>query len=306
MRLALLLLVTIIFVSFAGCFMPGIYQSWWFIAILGLFGLNLLLCGLARLKLSKKRWGSTITHFSVLVILLGAMVSFIRGIRGEMELYEGQIKDAFITEKGLRQLPFKVSLEDFTLEWYKPRLHRITVYVMDKGLKKNYIALPGREYKIKGTPYAFTVLNYLPDFSLEAGGVAKSKSGQPDNPAILVRINSHQTSEDRWVFAKHPHISDALDKNIVFFYNWEEAIKEFRSSIRIIDENNPAPAGIIKVNAPLQYKGYTFYQSGYDSQRLNWTALQVVKDPGVPLVFLGFVLLNIGIMVNFYFRLKGK
>lgn len=305
-RLALILLIVITLISFTGCFIPAIYYSWYFILVLVFFSLNLILCSVRRLKVNKRRIGSTITHLSIIVILFGALVSYSRGIRGVMELYEGESRDTFFTDRELRNLPFKVFLEDFSLEWHKPTYHKISTYILDRGKKQDYTVFEGKEYKIKGTPYSFCVINYLPGFSITEKRVVENRSGQPDNPAVLLRIKSENGTQDIWVFSKHPHMSFSADKNIEFFYSWEGAIKEFRSSVKIIDNDKVVLAKDIKVNAPLKYKGYTFYQSGYDAKRLNTTVLQVVSDPGVGIVFLGFVLLNIGIALNFYFKLKYK
>jgi cytochrome c biogenesis protein ResB len=56
----------------------------------------------------------------------------------------------------------------------------------------------------------------------------------------------------------------------------------------------------IEVNDPLTHRGYTFYQSGYDARRPNWTSLQVVRDPGVPLVYGGFLMMIVGLAAVFY------
>ena len=55
----------------------------------------------------------------------------------------------------------------------------------------------------------------------------------------------------------------------------------------------------IEVNNPLRYKGYSFYQYDYDHRELRYTVLQVVKDPGVPSVYVGFVLLMLGLTLTF-------
>jgi len=48
------------------------------------------------------------------------------------------------------------------------------------------------------------------------------------------------------------------------------------------------------------YKGYTFYQSGYNPEDLSYTSLQVVKDPGVAVVYSGFALMIAGLFIVFY------
>ena len=64
----------------------------------------------------------------------------------------------------------------------------------------------------------------------------------------------------------------------------------------------------IRVNFPLKFGGYTFFQQDYDSKHLKWSGLQVVKDPGVPLVYIGFILLISGLIMIFYVNplIKGR
>ncbi|MFH1577929.1 MAG: cytochrome c biogenesis protein ResB, partial [Candidatus Omnitrophota bacterium] len=90
------------------------------------------------------------------------------------------------------------------------------------------------------------------------------------------------------------------DKNIRLSYQWLGRIKDFKSRLRVIEDEEVILTKTIEVNHPLKFRGYTFYQSSYDPEQLNWTGLQVVKDPGVALVYLGFILLNIGIILVFY------
>jgi len=307
-RVALVLFLVIILVSFIGALVPeefqaNIYYSWWFFLLLILFALNLFICSLQRLFFLPKKWSSTITHLSVLVILLGSMISFFFGQRGTIEFVEGQTQDSFISKAGLKPLNFKVLLEDFNLEWYAPDNFKVRVYVKDKGVKRSYQAIPGKEYKIKGTDYVFCVLRYLPDFKMEEERKIISNSKQPNNPAILINIKSPSGKEERWLFAKHPMVSRGADENIKFIFDGEPVIKEFRSTVRFSD-GEKQELKTIKVNSPVRFKGYTFYQTGFDAERLNWTALEVVRDPGVGVVFVGFILLNAGIILVYLQKVK--
>ena len=46
------------------------------------------------------------------------------------------------------------------------------------------------------------------------------------------------------------------------------------------------------VNRPGRYKGYSIYQSGYDSERGEYSVLKIVRDPWLPVVALGALLLS--------------
>src|SRR3989339_89295 len=50
----------------------------------------------------------------------------------------------------------------------------------------------------------------------------------------------------------------------------------------------------IKINQPFNFKGYTFYLENYEPGYLTWVELKVTNDPGIPLVYAGFIFLNLG------------
>jgi len=309
-KAAFVLFLLIILVSLIGAIVPeeyraAIYYSWWFFLLLVLFGINLLFCSLARLVSCPKKWGSNITHLSVLVILAGSLISFFWGVRGPIELEEGQTADSFVSQRGPVALNFRVLLEDFNLEWYGPQQFKIKFYAQDKNIRGQYQVVPEKEkeYRIKGTDYSFSVLRYYPDFAMDEEKKAINKSLVPNNPAILLAINSPKGREERWVFAKHPEVHFGKDQNIKFLFDWEPMIKEFRSTVKFIDTDKQI-VKTIKVNSPAEYKGYTFYQLGYDEKKPNWTTLEVVKDPGVTVVFIGFILLNLGIILVYLQKIK--
>ena len=55
----------------------------------------------------------------------------------------------------------------------------------------------------------------------------------------------------------------------------------------------------IAVNSPFSWGGFTFYQTSYNPDDLTWSALQVVRDPGVPVVYAGFILMMAGLTMVF-------
>lgn len=189
-----------------------IYRSWWFSGLLIFLGLSLFRCTLKRLKSWPGNVGSLSTHAGLIAILLGALITGIKGERGFISLYKGQRQDTVLlyNNQQLKKLPFKIYLHDFLVDWYEP------------------------------------------------------PAGQKNRQ-----------------------------------------IKEFRSRVAIIeDDTRVVLTKEVRVNHPLQYKGYAFYQSGYNPKDLDWTGLEVSRDPGLPLVYAGFFLLNAGVIVLFYGRKK--
>ena len=299
MRLALWLLCLIIAISFAGAvapedIQPVIFYSWWFLAVLGAFALNLAVCLFFRLLSRHTRLGSKICHASILLILAGALLSFYAGQRGRLELTRGEESTAFVGERGSVPLGFAVRLDDFSVEWYAPQYFKLGVAVADGKLKKKFDAVPGREYALGG--YSFVIKGYYPDFALDEQNRPVNLSDKALNPALLLLLRTPAGDERRWVFARHPDISMSGDDQVRIVLLQKPMVKEFRSRLRFSDGKRIF-SGDATVNGPVSFGGYTFYQSGYDEEKPDWTSLEVVRDPGVPLVFTGFVLLNLGIIM---------
>ena len=77
-------------------------------------------------------------------------------------------------------------------------------------------------------------------------------------------------------------------------------IKDFKSWLQVIEGGEVVKEKTIEVNHPLTHEGYAFYQSSYDKDRERWSGIEVVKDPGVPLVYAGFLFLVLGLIGIFY------
>jgi cytochrome c-type biogenesis protein CcsB len=79
----------------------------------------------------------------------------------------------------------------------------------------------------------------------------------------------------------------------------------FRSRVEVIDAAHGAPQpAVIEMNRPLAYGGFRFFQSSYEiEQGRRMTILSVSRDPGQPIVFLGYTLLVAGMIVVFATRL---
>lgn len=77
----------------------------------------------------------------------------------------------------------------------------------------------------------------------------------------------------------------------------------FRSLVTV-EDGSPRP-GVIQMNEPLSHGGFQFFQSSYQIQGgREMSILSVARDPGQPIVFLGYTLLVAGMIVVFVTRLS--
>lgn len=87
--------------------------------------------------------------------------------------------------------------------------------------------------------------------------------------------------------------------NLEFGFKSTFPISQYISKVTIIDGDMCLPK-IIKMNSPLFYRGYTFYQSSYDTENFKTSGLLAARDPGVPVVYISLFLFLIGILTRFY------
>jgi hypothetical protein len=233
-----------------------------------------------------------------------------------------------VTDRGVRQLPFALHLAKFEIETYDQQKdgeqakkndgsNALLVALPEKNLRTT---LPVRvDVEQQFGQFKITVLKYIPDFVVDmTTKEVTTRSPEPRNPAILVAVNGPNYQNHRWLFAKFPdfvmptkddHATGPSPLRMVY-QNLGAAeasvmpsgpIKSFKSTFDVIDGGRAVVQDrTLEVNRPFSYKGYTFYQSGYNPQDLTYTSFQVSNDPGVPVVYAGFTLMITGLFIVFY------
>lgn len=278
--------------------------------------------------------GSMLVHVSILLILAGGVVRGLWGVNGTLELREGETKNQFTADAGALALPFSLQLAKFEVERYealagkspKKDAHQLVVGWPARRMSARVpIALgvthtltPQGEPATMENTWRVTVLRYVPDFTMNAETRAvMSRSDAPENPAILVAVEGPDYHNHRWLFARYPDfgLGSAASHGgnrgpLTLTYAHPSAtpgrpadsgpIKSFKSTVNVVENGQVVATRTVEVNQPFTWKGYTFYQSGYNPDDRAWTSLQVARDPGVPLVYAGFALMIGGLFVVFY------
>lgn len=312
-----------------------VFYSWWFVALLFLLAASLLVCTHRRYQaigrstgaLRARATGSFITHVSLLLVIAGGVMRVLWGQKGMIQFHEGETATQVVSPEGAFALPFAVKLTDFELEHYattspapSEAAGQLLVQWPEKQLAARLPATPGLSHPLTepGAPadappaFKVAVLRYVPDFSMDgAGGEVVSRSSQPNNPAIQVAVMSGGATNTRWVFARFPdfgaHGGEPGASPLRLRFEMAAGamgregppIKAFKSTVQVLENGAAVLTRTVAVNSPLSYRGYTFYQTNYDPEDLTWSALQVVKDPGIPVVYAGFVLMMVGLTVVF-------
>ena len=83
-------------------------------------------------------------------------------------------------------------------------------------------------------------------------------------------------------------------------YPGSRSPSEFYSELKVLDEANDHTFKTeVYMNHTLNYGGYKFFQTSYDSDEKG-TKLSVNKDPGVEVTYIGYTLLFLGLILNLF------
>ncbi|MFA7493854.1 MAG: cytochrome c biogenesis protein ResB, partial [Proteiniphilum sp.] len=99
-----------------------IYYSPLFLFLQFLLVMNFILILFSRNFIRRKKWAMVVIHCALVVILLGAMITFVFGKEGQVHIREGEKTDQMVmhTSKGVKTetLPFVLELKNFRLIRY--------------------------------------------------------------------------------------------------------------------------------------------------------------------------------------------
>ena len=299
------------FLKILGIF--DIYHSLWYQIPLAFLCLSLLFCAIERLMIARSFsvYTMAITHLSIILICIGALITSLFGLRGMVRLSEGQTKNTIFMEGGgTLTLPFSVQLDDFFLEYDevgRPNyLGDLVIYDKNGDVHSvNPVEQQGT-IKLDDMERKILILQIIPDFVIDMD-TKKVETRSPvfNNPAIQVRVLDEEGhSGEKWLFGRHPDFHGDTQTELfpLMRYFYQKDLKDFVSVVNVIDGGKVVQKTRISMNKPLEYKGWKFFQNNYDPDQRRWTGLEVSKDPGVFLIYLGSILLCIGVCLVFYVK----
>ncbi len=290
-----------------------LYTSTGFIAVAVLLFLSLGLCTFRRVRtlLQGKggygQWGSVLFHFSAIVILAGAVTSLWTKFDGNILLTEGQSFSGNTGEyASIQRSPyFAFPAPDFTLtlQKFRPTYGAVPIYVSDVAIERNGSRIP----------------EAVRDFhALSYGGYAFYQKGHGFSPSFLVR--------DRWggvVFQSFVSFRSGIgpDGEVQYedYFQIPGAGLEVRGRLypdlvaakdsittKSVLPVNPGIDIRIKKNGEEVYQGILMRGQSIELDGFSlafqdlryWSEFRVVRDPGVPVIYLGFIIGALGLTMK--------
>jgi cytochrome c biogenesis protein len=235
-------------------------------------------------------------HLSVIVIFIGAMIGSLFGYKGYVNILEGQSISKVMTrsEKEI-DLGFSVRCEQFSVALYKngsPKEFKSILTVLENGR-------PVPDYTnvrvIVNDPLSYKGITFYQSSYGNAGNYLFSVSGLDGKNAAPLQLDSDTSAT--LPDGSTMHVIEATDDVSQFIPN----LSGPAAQVEIHGPQGGSEKAIVYANHPelnIQYakehkRGLVLQYKG--AQKKMYTGLQVAKDPGVWIVWLGCLLMVAGI-----------
>lgn len=204
-------------------------------------------------------------------------------------------------------LPFSIRLTSFDITYFSPDLALIdaaTGEIADRDKESFYEPSEGglfmfMEWQINIEDYLQTAFCHDGDyFEKDSAGAA------PAARVSAFNKNSGQ-STGGWVSCGSylvPHSHLPLGKDYLLVMTFPE-VQRYSSEVIIRRSGERTDTTMIEVNKPCRISGWILYQFSYDQEKGKWSdfsVIEAVNDPWLPLVYLGIFLMLGGSVYMFW------
>ena len=298
--------------------------------------LNLLAAHATRFQFSRKKIGIILLHFGVLLLLVGQLLTGLFARETQMRIDEGQTL-------GYSEAPREVELAVIdTTDPSFDQVVAIPEKVLERGGTIQNPTLPFtlniRQFLPNSrlvmraqdpqAPPSLATTGFGPNVAVTE--VPRTvKDDERDLSAAFVEVNGVQGSLGTWLvsnaisdpqsFTVNDHSYALVMRQRRFYkqfaltllhfahdrYAGTDIPKNFSSRVRLVDfGRNENREVLISMNDPLRYRGFTFYQAGFDNSDKT-TILQVVKNPAMLMPYIACGLVALGLVTQFSMHLFG-
>ncbi len=274
-------------------------------------------------KIHLKKVGTFIVHIGVILLLTGAFITGLLSKEGYMVLPEKNQSNIISNYHKVELAVLSTTSE------------KIIALFSEKNLSKNKILNKNLPFSLyvkdfmknvqpvkRNTPLGESFKGFTKIFELrrkklekvneenQAGLTFQIKRGNAiENYAVFEQMPVLQTLEwdnKKYIISLRPARTYLLFylELIDFkktYYPGTEKVKSYQSVVNIV-EGQIKQRRVIKMNQPLRYKGYTFYQSSFiEENNLETSVLAVVKNVGRAFPYLSSLIICIGLLIHIFY-----
>ena len=247
------------------------------------------------------RLGVYIVHFSVVLLLIGGLIGSIFGFDGFVNIPEGESAHAIQLRNSPQklQLGFEVRCDDFDVTFYDtgaPKEFRSSLTILKEGkavYQKDIIVNDPLEYE--GIRFFQASYGSLPPNEVMLNFTSKATGMIYNQKAAIGKEIEVPENMGTFILKQYTRAADFRGQNI------GEAF---------IGTLTPPGGNPVEITLPLRFPRFDRMRKGDvviaigDHVPRYYTGLQVSRDPGVWVVYIGFILMIIGIYVTFFMSHK--
>jgi cytochrome c biogenesis protein len=252
------------------------------------------------------RFGVFVVHMGVLLLIVGGLAGAIFGVQGYVKIAEGDTVNTmqFRGGQSSQPLPFSIRCDRFTVEHYEngaPKVFRSDLsFIQDGKTVRQGALLVNHPIVFGGLRFYQASYGVLPGGRLMLsyvqgdGKATERETADGDRfplPGGEGEVEVLRSENDLMRMGPAVKLSVVSSRGEVQFWVFQN-IERIREANPGILEQVPGmnPALFAPYLFSIQKKGERFY-----------TVLQAARDPGVPLVGAGAVLMVAGLMITFFF-----
>ncbi|WP_305044457.1 cytochrome c biogenesis protein ResB [Geoalkalibacter sp.] len=247
-------------------------------------------------KMAWARFGVYVTHASILIVFVGAIIGNVFGYKAYVNIVEGTETSRVWKRGGSQPTPidlgFTVRCDKFSVTYYegtmRPKLYKSLITVIDDGVevKKDREVIVNDPLKYKGIVFY------------------QSSYGPAGDPSFVLSVTERATGQSQTYNLRQGQpgrLANGLPFRVA---NFSENFQNFGPAVRIeiMPPGEPVRAFTVLKNFPQfdAQRGDDFIFSLDDYQQRQYTGLQVAKDPGVWVVWIGCILMMVGSIIAFF------
>jgi cytochrome c biogenesis protein len=244
------------------------------------------------------RLGVPLTHLSILIILIGGLMGSVWGLRGFVNILEGETVDRIyvrVKDQDIANpIDFKVRCDDFNITYYN---------------------LPGKEKHVKDYTSVLTILENGKEVlkrtvevnhPLHHKGLAfyQSSYGAIHNVSLGVQLQGKK-EKTLLRLAEGETIPIPNSNTQIRLLRYVPQVHTFGEGAQVVlfkPNQMPQAAWVLKDFSKFNQQRNDDFILTFDGvTSREYTGLQVTKDPGVWIVWLGSGLMILGLIVSFFF-----
>lgn len=234
------------------------------------------------------RWGSTLVHLAVLMVMAGALAAEF-GFVGTLNLHVGDQSATYFDweHESDQPLGFVFRLDHFAPVYYPIELQFVALHPATRQEVARYTVKEGEEVELPSPGLRAKVVRFDP--GAEELVLALSRDGRPLGEYFA--MGGKHRADNR--------IDPGFELRPAAYR--DPVLKQLHSEVSILEGGEVVRRGSIEINRPLGHRGVKIYQTAYNRDQYGfWSAgFQFTRDPAEPLVWAGSILLVLGLLAAF-------